>query len=513
MLRWVKKNKATLMFEHDLEQTDKENSMDEILNEYTVKCYGKITKDQDMSDNVIITPVNGFLSSLSQDEQRILKAAFYGIKMTYLSLRQVPNETLSDGIRNVTRKVKDILGQLDKTIDLCGKISTYVNDRIPINISDDIGKCDQDCPEKTFYRSEVISLTEIALLCKFMAPIFGDFLAVLDKRIHKESRTIFCADFLSSIFAEKYVVVEKLKKYIYLVTKKPDGNINDTYANSNTLELMATRTFGEIMMRKLVLLDLYTEKKNFLMSTVASCVSHPQFSHASEVRYNTIFDPTQTASSSEEGNESMVEKCSRRSNVYSDVPLYAELSMTQLIKRKKKENPRINELVDKMVEYYKAHPIDQNFVTNVLIGLFYGTDIGGATSLKYANIAVYSALMSIVQIELIEMGFYDLAQIISSKSAVKQKKTEVDTGLSIAYGGSVDYQNCLGLFPYAVRDIDIKSVFEAFVKYLIQNVLSVNIPPCVFKAYKLQNTNGNVAEYTEEVMINFAKLINIKIQP
>ena len=164
--------------------------------------------------------INEFLQNLTLSERQAIGKMF-------ILAHQLLQEYMVDGfnVPYVVTTISSILVNLDNEIELCKKLYIHAL-TIPIELmggADSGNPRPQDRECMTFRKEEITVLISLALLCKLISPIMGDFISKCKQKhmdIPTENKGIHCFGMLTGIFNNKYQdIYLKLDYYINQVLK------------------------------------------------------------------------------------------------------------------------------------------------------------------------------------------------------------------------------------------------------------------------------------------------------
>ena len=176
---------------------------------FNVETYDTLKKHDLSSWDVVFGPINKFLKNLDDDIK-------IQICMTFMKMHMYLNEMTSENILDVIQELGTMLNDLDATTDICSKLEVFVNNDIPIPNLEDVGSRPQDTEQMTFRRPHVLQLTAIALLCKLLAPVFGQFFWQYKRNtsVDNNVKEIHCGTIFTTLFNRRYHL------FVYIAVSK-----------------------------------------------------------------------------------------------------------------------------------------------------------------------------------------------------------------------------------------------------------------------------------------------------
>jgi hypothetical protein len=468
------------------------------------------------SIKTIVEHPNKFFTTLSEDEAKQFAIGMFECKVELQTLLHHLKEegTLTDTvIKNVLTDVKNILLNLARSINLKKLVNNYVKEHVIIELSKDIGTQPQDTREMTFNEEEVSELTEVVIICKLFSPLFGHFLAVIQKSIATSAREYYCASMLSSIIKVEYYseIKKKLDFYVAKSTgsKNSDKNATALYNNSATGQMICTQLVANLMVRRFVYTSL--DGVNVIMCSVSTTCKRAasKMTGGVKVWVDIRDDPSNTDMGGDEGNKSILEAESRRSVMTSDVPSIVKCSVRDTVE--KEYVLTTMDLFDKLYGFYSKSPTCPNACNRYLLATRYGTKIGRAASLDHIDSELYTKLLVLLQIYMLEefdnLHDTDLpasVELLHWLSAIKTDTPKdiiphIDTALLTACSVTTPYANLCEKYSFKVGDIRWNTQLEIAARELSTTVFMYNTPPVVWDMLGMENMNGSVLKYSANI--------------
>lgn len=464
--------------------------------------------------NCVFGPVNHFLKSLNADECRIIAETLISVHHDIISEMQY-GTNLSSNLIEITRNLAQQLDGMEREINLCARLEAYVSDpqNMDIPLFENAGKRAQDKEDMTFHRPEVVLLTAITMLNKLLCPVLGVFIEHCKKQLDNSLKELHCVNMIMPILYRNYPeLVPKLKWYIRCIIKPNVKNTVEYVANGFTLELESQKSFANILVRKLVSVNLFKEGGNlmtYITASIKESTRTPTFMSVTRNAIKEMENPTESSSSptSEEGNTSALEYGSRCSDHTVDFPVLTGLAARSLIQNTINEEEINPDLFEECLAYYRMNLITITPINLYLLATTYGYSLGGAKSIWALNMKEIVELITIFQFQCLKRGYHALIPAVSlgevthlGLPAIKVIQTQYDSQLKTAWNASFEYRNCKAKFSTMIGTLEWDTVIKEMVEFLISSNKSVNLPFYFLEQLKIEHLNQKEYRYPEFII-------------
>lgn len=462
----------------------------------------------------VFGPVNGFLKELTNDECRVIGETFISIHHDIVSEMQY-GTNLANNLIDFTKRLANQLDRMEKELNLCERLEVYVNNPVNMEIPlfENAGSRAQDKPDMTFKRDEVVLLTTITVLNKLLSPVLGVYIEHCKKQLDNSLKELHCVNMIMPILYRKYPdLTHKLKWFIRCIIKPNVKNTVEYVANGFTLELESQKCFANILVRKLVSVNLFKEGGNlmiYITAFIKESTCTPTFMSVTRNAIKEMDNPTETSSSpgSEEGNTSALEYGSRCSDHTVDYPILTGVAARSLIQTIKNEEGIDAQLYDECLGYYLMNLVSITPINLFLLATTYGYGLGGAKSIWALNMHEIIELITVFQFQCLKRGYHSLIPVVSLSSAahlglpeIKTIQTQYDNHLKTAWNTSFEYQNCRNRFNMPVGNIEWDSVIKEIVEFLINTNMAVNLPPYLADQLHIDHLNNKEYQYPDNII-------------
>lgn len=477
---------------------------------FNAETYDTLKKHDISSWDVVFGSVNRFLKVLDDNSK-------LQICMVFMKMHANLNEMTSGNILTIIQNIGSMLDELDHGTDLCTKLEDFVNKDMPIPNLEDVGSRPQDTEEMTFRRPHVLQLTTIALLCKLLSPIFGQFFWQYKRNTNVDNniKEIHCATILTPLFNRRYrPLILKLNYFVgnILVQQyKQKDDIISAYSG-NTIDSQALSGVSSIYTRKFITVDLYKTDGN-LMTYITTCLKNSvdtQYKTASSKNSIKERDSNLKETASDEGNASRLENESFSSNKTADVPIIVEWEIEIAVKKWKKKFNIDEDIYDQAVAYYSNNLPAMTCISNYMLCTYFGTSLGGAQGISMISAQSYMHLSIILQYILIQQKFYSLvyAMSVAPINRVKAQLTSIDNKVRMTWCNTYSYRNFKERFPFGIGDKECDAKLKDIVEYITGKVLIYNIAPIFYELMGAENINGREYQCTPDVMEKLCDFVN-----
>lgn len=477
---------------------------------FNAETYDTLKKHEFSSWQVVFGSVNKFLESVDDNVK-------FEICMTFMKMHNHLNEMTSENILQIIQKLGSMLDELDSITNLCAKLEIFVNSDLPIPNLEDVGGRPQDTEEMTFRRPHVLQLTTIALLCKLLSPIFGQFFWQYKKNTNVDNniKEIHCATILTPLFDRVYKpLILKLNYFvnnILIQQYKQKDDIVSVYSG-NTIESQALNGVSGIYTRKFITVDLYKTDGN-LMTYITTCLKNSvdtQYRTASSKNSIKERDVNLKETASDEGNASRLENESFSSSKTADVPIIVEWEIEKAVVKWRQKFNFDDDIYEQANAYYLNNVPPMTPMSNYLLCTYFGNVLGGALGIGMISALSFSQLAINLQYVLIKQGFNSLAHalMIVPLGRVKAQLTSIDNKVRMTWSNTYSYRNFKERFPFGVGDKECDVKLREIVDHLTMKVYMFNTAPVFWDLMGEENRNGSEYQCTPDIMERLCDFIN-----
>lgn len=487
---------------------------------FCIDTYKKLHVDPVETWDALMRPANGFLrDGLSQGDARLLCLFF-------IDARRVIDEELiclRGNLAEVSNRIGNMLFDLSAQIDLPNKLIYYCqNFDIPIPDLSYAGiRVGQDREEMTFREPEYYRLMAISILCKILAPIWGDLTYRTIKTIDTMQKETHCVGVIIPILGTELFAAVNNKLYNYIASIVNTA-ISSSYTNAAFTATMGGFSQGKFhdavyamfLVKKYVNVDLYTEGGNLMVWT--STGAKQSFSSllgtlnkkCHVMKRVDISDGPERGD--EESNVSVLEHSSRVTSVTADVPILIKVGVRLAIQRICREYHIPDIELRAAMSYYQQNPIQVTFLNKILVSSLIGSRIGGAQGLKYLSHLDYTQLVAITQIYVANHIHSSLVHLLTASTPEELKTTPntTDTRIGMVFAQTGEFQDCEKKFSYPIDNISIGGILLKAKDYVTKFNHFANTAPNVSTIMDEEPLAfGSLVVYDELIMRNFCSII------
>ena len=489
---------------------------DQYLRFFNIKTYSTLTskrKDPNpfstevaTGPEVALDPANDFLRTLSIEEQEKVAIAFL-----HAHLEIHCGKPDASDIEEVEDRIAEILDSLDLEIDLCAKTEEYVKvSNISIADMSDAGTRPQDTPEMTFLEPEAVVITAIAVFMKLISPIIGAFITKYMPVLDNEYKESHACTILTRLHRRKYGdLIVKLHQYLTkLVDPKLKIDATALY-NGQTLAKAARHAVDTAIVKRLVCVSLYRADGN-IIKYLACCgrgsAESQQKNIAATNAAKIIADPIEQEK--DEGNTSRMEVESRQSAKTADTPIILGVIARQVWKNVAARESIDPEALESVRAYYRRNPIVVNCISQYLLCMFYGGELGGGSSILQLIATTVSDLGAVLQLVFAQNGAASLAHVISANVAEAPRLGAKDDYIfSNMWKSSVEYAECKKILPAGFGDREWNCRLVEIANFLMQRTLVYNTAPVVWDLCEETPRNEVAITNFTEIMLDLMKFV------
>lgn len=498
------------------------STIEEDNNNLDTFCYFKIStfdilrpKKEDGDDffDDVFRPIHVFFDRCNHEEKIALATMYLNMHFDILDKLRV-TEDVQTNISDVTSKLSLYLADVDKRIDIVGKLRAIVDETIPVPMFNNIGDRPQDSEEMTFHRESVLELATVVLLSKLMTPIFGVFIERCKKKMDTSLKELHTVGILKDIFENRFRnIVLKLKNFLFnLIKPHVKDEIKYVY-HGYTLFLVVEQIFAAIVVRRFVNVNLHQPNCN-IMTYITACArsaitstTSTASSHKSSV--GEIKKPEELHG--DDGNTSILEVESRRSVRTADqlglVDLATECAIRSFLQEY--EVPRKD--YEEAVNYYLENPSPLTPIGVYLLCTYFGKALGGAGSIASMSVKSSTKLIAVMQIILIKLGYPELVHILTVRKALFNKiiPTQVDNMIRATWNNTYEYRNVSQRFPYSIVDLRWDTKLKEIVEYITVNNHYRNTAPIICAMMgETDAGNEQIYMYNDTIVIQLCSFLS-----
>jgi hypothetical protein len=486
---------------------------------FCIDTYKKLATDPHEMWDKLLRPANGFLSSLSLEDSKLLCLFF-------IDVRKIIDEeliVLRGNLADVATVIGNKLYDLSMQIDLPAKLIYYCkNCDIPVpDLSYAGTRVGQDREEMTFKEEEYYRLMAISILCKILCPIWGDLTFRTIKDIDTMQKETHCIGVIMPILSTELFAQVDSKLYNY-ISSIVDTAMSQSYVNASftatiggfSRDRFHKSVYAMILVKRYVNVDLYKPNGNLMVWT-STCVKQSFNSLLGTLnkkchvmkRVDISDGPDR---GDEESNVSVLEHSSRVTTVTADVPSLIQFGVHAAIKNICSEY-QISDLDFQLaMTYYIQNPIQVTLLNKILVGILVGNRIGGARGLKYLSHLDYTQLVVITQLYIANNFPSALVHLLTAVTPEEPKTTSnnVDVRINMVFKETVEFRECEKAFPTPIDNIGIQNILFRIKDHVTKfNHLANTAPNVSTTMDESPLQKGSVIEYDEMVMRHFSGLI------
>ena len=486
---------------------------------FRVTTYTKLSRSKVKVNDIVssediwnrtFAPVNDFLRSLTLEDQQY-------VAMTIITMHQeIINFMSANDMTNIAKfsqQLSDTLLQLEQTIDLCAKLTNFVETNIPIGDFSQVGKRAQDVKELTWFRQDVVDLLSIAILCKLMAPIFGVFMGYIRVHMDNHLKETHCAAILNKLFRARYsVLINKLRHYINHTVKAELKEDDTAVFHGNTEFVLSFYIFDSLLTRSFINVDLFSKDGN-IMTFVIATVKHAVGTQKTNMR-KTPFRIRQPSGAGD-GDENKVaqhEIDSLASPKTADTVAIILSTIPRIIRGEL--NMHTIDIDDYLtwIEFYQAHIIIPTEFNKLLTSMHFGPKIGGAKSIAMLHAPAFSKLNVLLQMIAFSMGYIELGHMLTATPALEAKMVQSaeDEVIKMNYSTSFAYKTCQARYaesPFGAGGKEWDTQIARLVDLLMRSHFIYNTCDEFYTKLELPNLNGQLVHNSENLMSEFCAMI------
>lgn len=229
-----------------------------------------VSDDENRTD--LFTEANEFIATLSDDDQLRLYECYARLENVFQDFMLQPGGRTGGTLEKMLREEVDRIFEIVKFEDLRNYIVWNTKLKLPPELFDDYRTSDKITPlykEKTYLLHEYIDLLAMTLGLRFMIPIWGPYLPIVQEEEGKHMKEYEAYRLLSTSRLFQCPAFDRLEVYIRANLETEDENIAPRFAFLSTEEI-PTYLIAISAVRKLSIapLSVEEEKRHHLMRIV-----------------------------------------------------------------------------------------------------------------------------------------------------------------------------------------------------------------------------------------------------
>lgn len=511
-MKFVKKADVTGVLIHldleDLKLDIPEGFNLEPLLDFKSKTYSPINRKGSKDGfNIVFGLVHKFLDTLSKQDQKEYAATLVMCNYRILSVLGVKDDSedklaedpnFGSNLLKLENELNELINNLDLRIDLFNKLRAFAEQNIKLPDMTGVGERGQDTKEMTFYADELYGLAAISLLGKSLCPIFAQFIEHVKRYISSDLKELHCVVLLKSILNNRCPTLnQKLLHYIITIAGAPkDTEYSKTY-NGFTATMLTQRAYAQVMIKRLVTLDISEEESN-IIKYVYVCIKSVASngvggSGKPTIKPLSMPDDVGGLGGDGDGNTSNLEAESNVSNKTADSPIIIAEAVRQCREKFLDEFELDAADLQSLEDYYKAYHIVLTPINSYLCGLLFGDYILGAKSVQLLDYNSLVTLVSLMQLWMVKNGYADLVPLVSAVPTGNNKLRPVgdDAMLANNYKNSYEYNNCCDRFNLIFDKLSWDNGLTEIVKEITNKVYLYNAAPRIWELLGQENHNNN----------------------
>lgn len=472
--------------------------------------------------HVISQPVNDFFKTVSITDQIVF------IKMFDLMVKKLneffKRDQTTMGRFALIEAIKELATILHSGFDeikFIDQIRNFVANNLYIGDFSKAGSNPQDKEEITYYETDAIELTTIAMISKIIFPIFGLFLSnykrLPENVADQKDREIYCSYIFDKIMNDKLKKpYNKLYTYVLTYAKKKYDDIkmlpmiekDDAYSDSQSnTRAFTTNTFNGITTDNIIdqtVANLLTKAfvngnveaseyeqrtiLSYMDQTVGQNINKKAFGGKKGAMYYRRTDPSKKP----DVTTPQFEIDSVASAQSLDI---LGLITTEIVNIVNEHTtlPEQKELYEKILAHHIYHGVEPTKLNQFCLSSYFGGMLGGGESILYLSNVHFSQLLSIYQMYLLEENRKRLIHLSSMK--FHQKKivpTQSDLEIQFSVTGLPVMKSYKNRNPFS------SGVFEKAIKNIISEIVesefTFNTPDILWTHLEEKNYNGHIIE-------------------
>lgn len=475
---------------------------------FKISTYVKLNPSRgDDGWNVIFASVNAFMNTLSSNDKTELATCIGLMHGRINNYFQECHGNMFD-LEQFIGDLGSYLDLLDRNINLCDKLRTYVVGNMPIGLFEGAGKRAQDSAELTFHPPEVIDLMTITLLCKMLCPMFSTMMKNLSQHIDSKLKEIQCANIFSRLFNRKYrLLIAKLDYYIeHTVNQVTETSLSSLMHGYNSFNLTLYLK-SQLLIRQFVNVDLSIRDGNLMTYIIVSVKRAIRTVYSTINKLPTYSRKPITTKHEDDGNTAQIEIDSMTSRKMSDTRMLISVAVEHT--RKYLNLYGIDpEDYDAVLAYYGKHPITPTPINQMLCSMFFSDDLGGGRGILYLKSPEYTKLVALLQMILFQLdtNYQMLAHAMTMQQSSDQgvSSTINDGQFRLNIGATDVYRRCkqrLEASPFGASGKDWDNYIQELTNKLLLTGYVYNTAPWLWDWLDQDNLNGKLIEPQEITIV------------
>lgn len=491
----------------------------------------------------LLAPLNAYLNTLLFPEQKLIYEFFVNARKLLTEITPENHNATREALTSLTTKVIS-----DTNIDE-GLKEFVERSNIPFPDLSEAGSRPQDSANMTFLLPEYKELTAISLLCKFMAPIWGEYFRVVTEDMTDEvNKEKFCYEMLSPSLASGVlgIVFAKLLRYtLRIISGVVDNQSkNSSPAQSPVLYTLSKNGFGDmrffdticgvIFVKKMVIFDVYkshsgdSDSPN-LMRYISVSINSTTGSKISTMRVGTKemlrIDPKENRSVQD--NVTFSDNTARVSRVQADAPVAVEVAVEILTERLREKLGITKKDYNEAVEFYQFEILEFNPLTQSLLASFFDKTLGGSGLPDYLMSGLYNRLIILVQFYLIKNNLFGLVPFMSCRTG---EILEYLNAVVVLTSSKIpEYAECVRTFsgsseklipgwqqargvggkkPKEFEKINIVTQLQMLLNWITQYTHTYHLPHVMWKMMNVEKPpmDGEPIQYDDLIMAHLCRV-------
>ena len=493
--------------------------------------------------------VNPVLKLLNNAECETLFNYYYQMECIIRNMNKENFDNSLVSMRDMTTRVF-----LDLHLDY--KTLSYVTPQtFPFPDLTGVGTRAHDTKDMTFKLEDYIEVTSIQVICKLMAPVWGElFDKIKDKHnplIGSDNREYSCSIIIEEFLRKSRFgkIYAKLEHYIGVTTEsqlKYDSETKDTQFilsnNCVSLPKFKDMMIAMVLVKKFVSYNPFYNKQNpkdvpNIMSNVSTSVKESSTGRYKQWRQRADILPRhelKDITSNDNDNTSFLDHTSPASMITIDVAILNRLNVIRSVERYIKDNDIPEKLFNEAVDYYLLNGVSVSIYSNGLCASILTTKLGSSSkALKYIQIKEYVKIIVITQIWLLR--FSD--QVVDLVSFLTSDDTEISPDdiqnnskkekLFKYFNKNQVFENCKNMFPAQVHFSKLQETTQSsqtkkfnliaaqfdtqlhdMVDWMASNTHRASIAPAIWKICNIKDhvINTSVVDVTSDTILNLCRV-------
>lgn len=446
--------------------------------------------------------INAFLATLDAEQQAILAAFYQGAHDTLAAMKA---ETLEVTRVSLGRAFNHAVDQTQ----LIRRLLAFVQSgAVPMPDLSEAGGRVQDTDAMTFYAHDAEELTVIALVCKLLSPVWGEFIYASSAYVNNVDKELLALGVMVPCLERQELKSIREKLYFYSdrsaenvlkrktssdATSAPMTNKSNAPDDGLRFSLssrgMGTKRLFDAVLATVVVKKLtnYTWRADsnivtYLWSAINETMPSLLQPFNMKKKDDIQAQVQQGAGSEYQDNTSGLEHASQTSSVPISLPVIIREGVRMMRPALLKRAEMSEEALTSAMLYYSQSPLLPTQFNKALIGSFLGFMIGGTPALEHIRLDVYTELVSLTQLALAKRGMMQIAVLISATPAMTPR-TEADTSVEARIRASTESSEYFRMlsraFPMSIGGASIRTQVTTLREFIIGQHHYANVPDVV----------------------------------